>query len=317
MTQQPEWKLVYATDYSALYVDATGVYGPELQIAQTDDDADADDIDATVAYVYRFELERCYRVTRDDGSSFLCSQDPAREHELPHPLGQYVPRFAKSLGDVARSVGSTVEDLIEALCCEDPGTRAEVYEAIGSYHGYDNLDSYPAEWTAHEFEQWPERGERLKSDERDAFTQAYISCALWANALAYKHDGECPCDDDPSDPDACICDPYPELVSAADAGGPEPTPDDLTDDACEHMTRDAHDFYAANVRDLRASTLSMEQAGHDFSLTRNRHGAGFWDWDRKHISKDADAALDRLTDAAHAYGEQSLIVGDDGKVSVM
>ena len=35
MTNRPEWKLVYATDYSALYVDTTGVYDPELAIAQT------------------------------------------------------------------------------------------------------------------------------------------------------------------------------------------------------------------------------------------------------------------------------------------
>lgn len=54
-------------------------------------------------------------------------------------------------------------------------------------------------------------------------------------------------------------------------------------------------------------------------LTRNRHGAGFWD--RKHISPEADAALDRLTEAAHAEGNEDLIVidgGDDrGKVGVM
>lgn len=36
--------------------------------------------------------------------------------------------------------------------------------------------------------------------------------------------------------------------------------------------------------------------GHDFWLTRNRHGAGFWD-------RGLGALGDRLTDAAHAYGE--------------
>ena len=33
-TNQPIWKLVYATDYSALHTDETGVYPPELTILQ-------------------------------------------------------------------------------------------------------------------------------------------------------------------------------------------------------------------------------------------------------------------------------------------
>ncbi len=304
MTNQPQWELVYATDYSALYRDATGVYPAELAIAQTGDDADEDDIEATLAYVYRFSLDRCWRVTEDDGSTFLCSQDPARANELPYPLSRYVPWFAKSLGDVARSVGSSVEDLTEALCCDDPATLACVYEAIGGYHGLDNFDQGPSEWTATEFAQWPERGPRLDSAERDSFTEHYISCALWCGVLAYKHADDCEYDD--SDADTCTCEP--ELESS---DGPHHD-DELNEDTLESLTSDAHDFYASNVVDLRASTLTMEQAGHDFWLTRNRHGAGFWS--RKRLGKDADAALDRLTEASHAYGEQSLIVGDDGKV---
>lgn len=46
---------------------------------------------------------------------------------------------------------------------------------------------------------------------------------------------------------------------------------------------------------------SESDAGHDFWLTRNRHGAGFWDG---RVS-DADAA-ERLTDAAHVYGEANV-----------
>ena len=45
---------------------------------------------------------------------------------------------------------------------------------------------------------------------------------------------------------------------------------------------------------------------HDWTLTRNRHGAGFWDggW--------AEPWGQRLTDLAHASGEISLYLGDDG-----
>ena len=47
---------------------------------------------------------------------------------------------------------------------------------------------------------------------------------------------------------------------------------------------------------------------HDWVLTRNRHGAGFWDggW--------AEPWGQRLTDLAHASGEISLYLGDDGLI---
>lgn len=56
--------------------------------------------------------------------------------------------------------------------------------------------------------------------------------------------------------------------------------------------------------------LEIEEAGHDFWLTRNRHGAGFWDGDWP------DPLGDTLTEAAHSFGEQELYLGDDGLVYV-
>jgi hypothetical protein len=67
------------------------------------------------------------------------------------------------------------------------------------------------------------------------------------------------------------------------------------------------DFEEANAADLEASGASPEQWGHDFWLTRNRHGAGFWD-------RGYGAVGERLTSAAHAYGESVAYLGDDGKV---
>src|SRR4030095_11548171 len=108
--------------YSALYRDKTGVYPPELAIAQTDDDVDEDDIDATVAYVYRFPLDRCWRVTaqNDDGTAptYLTDMNPARESELPHPLRSYVPWYAKHLESVAGSIGREVSEIIDDLCSD-------------------------------------------------------------------------------------------------------------------------------------------------------------------------------------------------------
>ena len=70
---------------------------------------------------------------------------------------------------------------------------------------------------------------------------------------------------------------------------------------------DVVSFVEANQSDLE--NLDPGQIGHDFWLTRNRHGAGFWD-------RGLGDVGDRLTKAAHAFGESDLYVGDDGNLYV-
>lgn len=54
--------------------------------------------------------------------------------------------------------------------------------------------------------------------------------------------------------------------------------------------------------------LDIEQVAHDFWLTRNGHGTGFWDGDyEKELGKE-------LTKRAEAYGSCNLYLGDDGLV---
>lgn len=48
-----------------------------------------------------------------------------------------------------------------------------------------------------------------------------------------------------------------------------------------------------------------------FWLTRCGHGCGFWDGDW------SEPAATILTDAAHAFGNVDLYVGDDGKIYAM
>jgi hypothetical protein len=55
----------------------------------------------------------------------------------------------------------------------------------------------------------------------------------------------------------------------------------------------------------------MARAGHDFWLTRNGHGAGFWDGD---WARDAGIAL---TNIAKPFGSVDLYVGDDNKIHCM
>ena len=51
-----------------------------------------------------------------------------------------------------------------------------------------------------------------------------------------------------------------------------------------------------------------EQAGHDFWLTRNHHGAGFWDG-------DYPINGDKLTELSEQFGSLDLYITDDNKVS--
>jgi hypothetical protein len=51
----------------------------------------------------------------------------------------------------------------------------------------------------------------------------------------------------------------------------------------------------------------LEQAGHDFWLTRNLHGAGFWDGDWPEVG-------DKLTAISEQFGELWAYLGDDGLI---
>lgn len=104
----------------------------------------------------------------------------------------------------------------------------------------------------------------------DTFTKAYIECALWA--------------DSPED------DPYEET--------------ELAPVTLSHIERDCAAFQA------KAGGLIDDdrQAGHDFWLTRQGHGAGFWDGDW------SEPAATTLSDLAHSFGPFELYRGDDGVV---
>lgn len=82
---------------------------------------------------------------------------------------------------------------------------------------------------------------------------------------------------------------------------------DITDEALTSMESDCADFIRCNA--LLLNSLSEEQVGHDFWLTRNHHGAGFWD-------RGLGKVGDELTAHAHAYGESELYIGDDGSLHV-
>jgi hypothetical protein len=105
---------------------------------------------------------------------------------------------------------------------------------------------------------------------------------------------------------------YTECAEWADA--PEGNDAELSDEARDTLNHQAEEFYRSHVGDLDQAYeehgRDYAHLGHDFWLTRNRHGAGFWDRGMGDVG-------DRLTDAAHGYGSACLYVGDDGFMHIM
>jgi hypothetical protein len=117
----------------------------------------------------------------------------------------------------------------------------------------------------------------------DTFARAYIECALWSST-----DNSTPQGGEPLDKNYDVS--------------------DFSVETLNQMIADCTDFQE-KYSDMIMGDL--ERAGHDFWLTRNGHGAGFWDgdWDEPNATT--------LTDVAHSYGECNLYVGDDGKLYMM
>jgi 5-formyltetrahydrofolate cyclo-ligase len=91
--------------------------------------------------------------------------------------------------------------------------------------------------------------------------------------------------------------------------------DDLSDEIMASLREDVEAFLtAADAADLDlwVRELGVPQIAHDFALTRNGHGAGFWD--RFYSRDEREAAGRRLTDVAKSFGSISLYVGDDDEI---
>ena len=75
------------------------------------------------------------------------------------------------------------------------------------------------------------------------------------------------------------------------------SPSDIPLDVAKIIVRDCRKFWTEANDDIFGDA---SQAGHDFALTRNWHGAGFWDADwEKEVGE-------RLTKLSHEFGEFDL-----------
>lgn len=82
------------------------------------------------------------------------------------------------------------------------------------------------------------------------------------------------------------------------------TVDNFSNEAVDQAITECDDFVRANKEDLE-SIGTRAQHGHDFSLSRNGHGAGFFDRGYGDVGE-------RLQEAARVYGSIEVYQGDDG-----
>lgn len=129
----------------------------------------------------------------------------------------------------------------------------------------------------------------MTPEQQKEFLRGYVVCALWSST------GD---DDEPLD-------------STHDES-------DLAGETLQAMKNSCAKFISENENDLAeyverraiprgADYTEADCAGHDFWLTRNGHGAGFWD-------RGLGELGDRLSEASKAFGESHLYAGDDGKL---
>ena len=120
------------------------------------------------------------------------------------------------------------------------------------------------------------------------FIRAYLECILWAELDESTPTGGLPLEDN-----------Y----------GVE----DFAPEALCRIVEDCKRFQEENRADLdqynHPQYTADELGGHDFWLTRNGHGCGFWD--RDCLPEDVGK---RLTQAAERAGECNVYVGDDGLI---
>lgn len=113
----------------------------------------------------------------------------------------------------------------------------------------------------------------------DRFFLAYVTCALWSSNDNADDSGGAPLD---------------RNYSA----------EDIAPEAMNKMRADCLRFYDENFEFIADD---IERAGHDFWLTRNGHGAGFWDGDWPEFG-------DLLTERSKQFGETDLYLGDDCQI---
>lgn len=125
----------------------------------------------------------------------------------------------------------------------------------------------------------------------DEFTSAYINCMFCLTNDELNPEGG-----EPLDKKYDIKDIDPPSLAK------------IVVDCKAFQEKHAEDIEGGYIRSVEWSDLDM--AGNDFWLTRNGHGAGFWDGNWK------EEAGKRMTETSKSMGEVCPYVGDDNKIYI-
>ena len=96
---------------------------------------------------------------------------------------------------------------------------------------------------------------------------------------------------------------FTEVTPDSDESMKDKDVDDVSFHLARQLIHDCAIFEAAHDKEIDSAYTS---AGHDFWLTRNGHGAGFWDGDWPEDEGE------RMTATSKAFGECEIYAGDDG-----
>lgn len=152
---QPKWKCigqlgdVNPTEYGGywVFIDETGIYPPEGEMLFIDDDGSEE----TGGIVYRFILEDCTYINGILSDNRFYPESPAW-FAKPESRRLHRPQDTTYLRNVARFYGVSTGDVVAQFTSPNPLRRAEAWRAVGEFHGFDNLDSYPLTLTMAEVE---------------------------------------------------------------------------------------------------------------------------------------------------------------------
>lgn len=146
----------------------------------------------------------------------------------------------------------------------------------------------------------------------DSFTQGYIEALFWTETEpgTIRQDDVDESEADPAIRHLRFWNPEIDSSLPGDVGF-----SDLAPETLQAIIGDCRDFQESNADNLELAYLSESvnydesRAGHDFWLTRNGHGAGFWD-------RGLGTVGDQLTKMAKPYGSSDAYLGDDGRIYV-
>jgi hypothetical protein len=197
--------------------------------------------------------------------------------EIPdRALANKLLEFHHGQGSALYSVGSCILARQPTSITQETVQQAERDLMQFSLRDQHDADCKEANQLAIKLRQWWHRRKILTP-----FAIAYIECALWSSS----------CNETEND-DTSLSERY----SMAD----------IEDKSIETIISECNDF----ISQCKPEDLALQrddQNGHDLWLTRNHHGAGYWD-------RGLGDAGKRLTDLAHGMGSSDVYVGDDGKL---